>query len=361
MKNLTTFSICICTYKRPELLRLLIADIAAQSLLPDQLIIVDGDPASGEVKALLENSDKFKAIVYLASNHPNLAFQRYLGWRIAQTSKAVYLIYLDDDLRIFQPDAIEKLLAPLQTDEHVVGATGEIRMGAWDEKFAAYQALQDRSQLPGIKYLLDGWGSARYVPPGDITPMGNRTLPAIEPDQATATVRWLRGGVMAYSLSAIQQDCFSTDLFAMDHIRCGKGEDTFFSRRVMRYGKLVYTKNAVFEHPNSDLPKTYPTTAYRYGFSSAYSRRFLNDHYRVTQPPNFADRLALGRTYLGNNLINLAKTLAQPRRYRLAYAAGYFVGSLRGIYQKPTSRNLTPEIDWWGDAEKALAQAVIIR
>ena len=165
---------------------------------------------------------------------------------------------------------------------------------------------------------------------------------------------------MAYRLSALQQDCFSADLFSLNHIRCGKGEDTFLSRRVMRNGKLAYVTNAIFEHPNSDLPKTYPISSMRFGYARAYSRRFLNDHYRMDGRPRFADRLALINSYLGNNLINISQALIHPQRYRFAYAWGYFCGSVRGLLQKPTARNLCPDIDWWKDAEEAVTQCVAL-
>jgi len=165
---------------------------------------------------------------------------------------------------------------------------------------------------------------------------------------------------MAYRMSALRQDCFSEDLFALYHIRCGKGEDTFLSRQVLKYGKLVYVKNASFEHPNADTPKTYPVTAFRLGFSSAYSRRFLNDHYRITELPRFLDRMALIKSYLGNNLINFVRAMTHPRRHRWAYAWGYLRGSLRGLLQKPTAHNLTPQINWWQDAEEALQGEVIL-
>ena len=77
--NKNNLSICICTYKRPELLSLLIDDIFGQSIIPDQLIIVDGDPSSGRVISILATNPCLTEIYYLPSNHGNLPYQRYLG------------------------------------------------------------------------------------------------------------------------------------------------------------------------------------------------------------------------------------------------------------------------------------------
>lgn len=360
MKNPTTFSICICTYKRPELLRLLIADIAAQSLLPDQLIIVDGDPASGEVKALLENSNIFKAIVYLPSNHPNLAYQRYLGWRIAQENQADYLLYIDDDLRIHKTVALSRLREPMQQDRMVVGVSADTSKGPTGALEDQPVLINSHHQARNIRKFIDLFGSGRSIPPGGLTPSGHRKFPMVLSNGFTE-VQWLQGRVMFYRMSAVSKDCFSDDLFALDHIRCDLGEDTFLSRRIGVGKRLLLGFGLGFDHPNADLPKCYPVEARKFAYARAYSRRFLNDHYRVNQPPQFRDRIALVKSYLGNTLLGWWQAFSDRQEYQIAYARGYTQGALRGIFQKPTARNLTPEIDWWGDAEKALAQTVIIR
>ena len=107
--------ICVPTYKRPHLLKLLIEDLARQRCRPETLIIVDGDSASNEVAKMLDGiaSQTGPRVRYVASSHANLAYQRYLGWKVAQAEKAEILLYLDDDLRLEQGDAVAELVAPL--------------------------------------------------------------------------------------------------------------------------------------------------------------------------------------------------------------------------------------------------------
>ena len=47
--------------------------------------------------------------------------------------------------------------------------------------------------------------------------------------------------------------------------------------------------------------------------------------------------------------------------YSFLFALGYFVGSVKGLFHKPTAKNLTPKIDWWKDAQEALAKMEIIQ
>jgi hypothetical protein len=46
--------ICIPTYKRANLLKLLLEDLARQCCHPETLIIVDGDPESNEVAQIMD-------------------------------------------------------------------------------------------------------------------------------------------------------------------------------------------------------------------------------------------------------------------------------------------------------------------
>ena len=175
-------------------------------------------------------------------------------------------------------------------------------------------------------------------------------------------VDWLRGGAMAFRFEAIQQNPYYPDVFAMGQIRCGLGvDDTFVARWAGQYGRLLFASKAIFHHPNSDDSKAYPAQGYGLGYARAYSRRFLNDHYRILEAPHLVDRLALVRSYGANIILSWYKALISFRQYHYLYAWGYTRGAMRGLIQKPTSKNLTPNIDWMTDAEDALANLRHIR
>jgi GT2 family glycosyltransferase len=358
------FALCICTYRRVELLRALLLDLQSQTLLPGTIVIVDGDPASGEVLNILKNISfpDGISIGLVPSNHSNLPYQRYLGWLASQEMDASFLLYLDDDLRLCQEDAIEKLLNYLKSDTSIAGATSEIKFGAMDEFSSSQPALVEHSKSGQNKsFVVHLLGSSRGIPPGGLTPSGHRVAPIKTGKMTISTVQWLRGGIMFFRLTALRKEAFSEDLFALYHIHCGKGEDVFLSRQVMQFGKLIYAHDVIVEHPNSDLPKTYPISSHNLAYATALSRRFLNDHYIPAQSPRLVHRIQLLKSYMGNLLIYIGKALINPRRYRFAYAFGYGAGAFRGMMQSPTAKKLTPHINWWEDAREALSQMAVFQ
>jgi GT2 family glycosyltransferase len=347
-------AVCIPTYKRPHLLRLLILDLMQQTLHPDYLIIVDGDPDAGEVWSLLQALQTDLPMAYVPSNHGNLAYQRYLGWRVAAELHADVLVYFDDDERILQPDVLCQLVEPLEEDG-AVGVGCQIRFGTTPDGWDVVHSRQINQSL-----LIKLFGSGRGITAGSVTPSGHRK-PVFDDGEAYIEIGWLHGGVMAYSMSAISIETFSEDLFALDHIRCGLGEDTFLSRRVGAHGKLLYTFRAVVDHPNADTPKAYPYEAYKYAYAATYSRRFLNNYYRIYDPPTLPDRWALVKSYTGNTLLAWMRVVFKPSKLNWAVARGTTLGALHGLIRPPTAKRLTPIIDWWGDAEQVLRNIRIIR
>ena len=358
------FALCICTYQRPQLVNQLITDVLSQYLIPEVLVVVDGDSETNDVLDVLQNIvfPKDMTVVFIPSNHANLSYQRYLGWIAAMRLQVSFLLYLDDDLRISQQSVIERIFAYFNKFPDSVGLTTVIEMGEKDELFNAHPILIETKSSQGIfRFFVDRFGSGKNIAPGSLTPSGHRVMPVPVDGKTYSEVEWLRGGVMLYRMSALRKECFSVDLFALDHIRCGKGEDTYLSRQVMTRGRLLYAHDITIQHPNADLPKTYPVSAYKLAFATAYSRRFLNDHYRPFQSPMLSDRFALLKSYLGNSLLAWGKAFSQFKKHHFAYALGYTLGALRGVLQKPTAKNLTPDIDWWEDAELALEKQVQIQ
>lgn len=354
--------VCICTYDRVVLLSRLIDDIFTQTIHADALIIVDGDPHTGQVRSMLcgKKIPSSSTVLYIASNHANLAYQRYMGWKSSQG--ADILVYLDDDLRIPQKDAIEKTIAPLLWAKgDVVGVTAITKEGSID-KYAKEQILVERAKSRTTMFspLIDRLGAASNLSPGSLSPSGHRKFPLIRGREYEET-QWLQGRVMAYSLSSLTQECFVDDLFALTHIHCGLGEDTVLSHRVQAKGKLLMAFCAEYEHPNDALPNSYPTEAFRLGYATSYSRRLLNDHFHGTNRPKIFDRIDLVKSYIGTSIINWSRAITSSKQHLFAYASGYTLGALRGLLQKPTARNLTRHIDWWKDAEQALSNVLVIQ
>ena len=339
-------AICIPTFRRPHLLKLLLRDLAKQTLRPDLLIVVDGNPESGDVRSLLNEISQTacRKVVYIPSNHANPPYQRYLGWRASAGYR--WLVYLDDDLRISQLTCLSKLVEPFRwSDRHVVGVTARII-------FPPRQAPGARTPFAG---LVERFGAGRLTLPGGLTPSGHRKLPLYN-NQRYESVDWLHGGVMAFRRDSLTADCFSENLLALAEAGCGLGDDTILSRRAACKGELLFAFCARVHHDGTEESRACPTEAFRLGYATALSRRLINDNYRGLDPPQWPDRFSLLRSYAGNALLAWARA-SRLERLRVRYACGYTLGALRGLCRGPSARRMTPRVEWWLDAERAMIHA----
>jgi glycosyltransferase involved in cell wall biosynthesis len=348
-------AVCIPTYRRPHLLQMLLGDLDLQTVAIDRLIVVDGDPSSGSVLKTLERQPCVASeVLYVASNHANLPFQRYLGWRAAHG--AALLLYLDDDLRLLSAAGIETLIRPLRALRgRVVGTTAEFVAPPGEAQGSRRSPRGPGNHIPWRR-LLGRLGSSHRIPTGGVSPAGHRRPVAFR-GKPYEIVGGLRGGAMAYRMSAITEDCFSDALFAMGEHGWGLGEDTLLSRNIGSRGILLTAQRAGIVHPHGHEPVACRSDAFGRGYATAYSRRLLNDHFRGSEPPRWSDRLALIKSYAANVAMNWIGAAGRRRDHgAAAFAAGYSFGAMRGLLQAPSSRHLTPGIDWFADAEAALAE-----
>jgi succinoglycan biosynthesis protein ExoM len=91
-------SICMATFRRNERLRAVLEDIARQDRLPDQLVVVDNDPAGG-ARAIVEEyraSGTPFQVVYDVQSEPNIAVTRN---RTVQLATGDWIAFIDDDER----------------------------------------------------------------------------------------------------------------------------------------------------------------------------------------------------------------------------------------------------------------------
>lgn len=319
--------VAIPTYRRPHLLRRLLHDLAQQSLLPDRLIIVDGEGGSPAVRAVVEKS-AWPAQAHtsiIPSTRANLPFQRLLARSAAGTEGIV--LYLDDDLSIQTPNSVQETVAALQSAPPLfVAATADI----YGMSAPPLQSLAVRL-----------WGSARSSPRGGLTPTGVRLQPS-EGDYPE--VAWLRGGVMAVRAAVLARIDVPDALLAMAERGWGLGEDLILARLLSRHGRFVLARRARFVHPREPHSVAYRRDAREYGFGCAYSRRLFNDYYRGGQPPQWKDRVALLKTYAGATVLNSWRALRS--RADKDFAVGYVRGAYQGILHPPTAERLTPNVDW---------------
>jgi glycosyltransferase involved in cell wall biosynthesis len=325
-------------------------DLAMQTICPSQFIIVDADFDSGEVGRVLAQvrTDSAARFTHIPSNHRNLPYQRYLGWLAAKGRDV--LLYLDDDLRIADAEFLTKILLPFTWEgRNIVGVTAPIQFSSRGATLSGGNGTKGK--------LAALFGSARRVAPGGLSPAGDRVSVRYD-GRPYVSVSWLCGGVMAYSMRALSREVFSDALFSLYERRWGKGEDTVLSRRVNTKGGMLMACEAPVSHPDADDAQAYPRDPFRFARSVAYSRRLINDNYRGIDRAHWSDRAALVKSYLANCVWNGLDALVSQERAKFLYWAGYATGAALGLIAPPDARRLTPEIQWWSDAESTLESSL---
>lgn len=101
-------SVCIATYRRTDRLALLLDDLARQTLLPDEVVVVDND-AGGSARAVVEaqRARAPYALRYDIQPERNIARTRNLTVALAG---GAWLAFIDDDERA-RPEWLERLVA----------------------------------------------------------------------------------------------------------------------------------------------------------------------------------------------------------------------------------------------------------
>jgi succinoglycan biosynthesis protein ExoM len=116
-------SVCIATYRRLERLEALLLDLAGQTLLPREVVVVDND-ASGSAGAVVERCRQRSlpfAIVYDIQPQKNISLTRN---RTVELSQHEWLAFVDDDERA--PDFWLQRLADAVLQHDADGVLGPV-------------------------------------------------------------------------------------------------------------------------------------------------------------------------------------------------------------------------------------------
>lgn len=264
------FDVIITTYNREESLKILVENILEQILLPENIIIVDSSPKENS------NIQKLDRVKYIRSSHGNQPYQRYLGTKI---SKSEILIFMDDDMRILENTAFEKIINRYK-DKKIIGVQPNFTN--------ANEFLQEKLPKSKIKikskYIFSliktftGW----YIPEdGKLSYCGIRGK---KPNNS-ASVEYFNGGIFSVYKNKIFTKKFNHYLFTMFEEKIGMGEDTILGYESSKSGKISYLKKSMFLH-DDQKDSTYSLDMYSYGKRVAYSRLYLSNEYRYLQNKN---------------------------------------------------------------------------
>jgi len=208
------------TKDRPDDLRKMLASLAQQTRLPDQVIVVDGsDPP---VRHALDTVAEL-AIDYVREFPPSLARQRNAG--MARVRADITLAgYLDDDI-VLEPDAVQRMLDFWRSAGGDVGGA----------------AFTITNNPPPGAVKLKQFFAIDHARPGRVLASGCAST--ITPQPADLQTEWLYGGATVWRRAVIER-------FPYDEWFVGTGfmEDIDFSYTVGARYRLFVVAAARLAH-----------------------------------------------------------------------------------------------------------------
>jgi GT2 family glycosyltransferase len=109
-------SVALLSYNRPEFLREALASLAAQTLRPHELLVIDNcSPRAAEIAKAVANCPQARLIV--SARNLGFAAGMNVGLRIADGD---FILLTEDDI-VLAPDALEKLVARAAASHCIVG------------------------------------------------------------------------------------------------------------------------------------------------------------------------------------------------------------------------------------------------
>ena len=227
-RGLPSASVVIPTYNRPEDLEKCLASILQQTVLPDEVLVID-DGALDAVPLRGELDAAGVALVYFRKETPGLTESRNMGVELASCE---VLLFLDDDTELF-PDYLEQMLRPYADDPDVMG------VGALIVNTKPMTGLRLLRWCFDVLILNRGLRAGRVLPSGFCTDFGETPLRI----HGTRETDFQDGGAASY-----RRPVFDGLRFTDGYRAWGLGEDKDFSYQVAKAHRMVVNPKARLYH-----------------------------------------------------------------------------------------------------------------
>lgn len=235
---------------RPKPLLKLLQSVKAQTLYPNEIIIVDGS-TNNETEIILAKN-QFHNLHYFLVEDKDRGLTRQRNFGISKvTESAEVICFLDDDT-VLENDYFEEIIKTYHRHDDALGVGGYIiNESQWSFVGSTYK-------VPLKEFYYDGWKTkegTRFVlrkilrldsnePPGYSSEYSHgRSVGFLPPSNKIYPVENLMGGV-----SSFRKNVFKTLQFSTYFEGYGLYEDADFTLRVSKVGKLYINTSAKLNH-----------------------------------------------------------------------------------------------------------------
>lgn len=328
-------SLIICTYMRPLALSRLLESVFIQTLLPDEVLVIDGS-TNKDTATMLQNVN-FNKLRYFKVPNEERGLTRQRNYGIARVSKNTEIICFLDDDTVLLPDYFEQLLGTYKTHPEALAVGGLI------VNEVNWKKLSENEVPNSNEYAYDGYkrkdgsrfvlrkklGLDSDVPPAHFPEFGHgRSVSFLPPTGKTYPAQQIMGGVSSYRKKVFETLTFSTYFEGY-----GLYEDADFSLRLSKQGKLFVNTAAQLYHLHE--PDGRPNQ-YRYGKMVVRNGWYV---WRVAHPqPSWKAILKWHAITILLTKIRFVNVLTTPKRKTaLTEALGRLVGWWSLFFKVPKS------------------------
>ena len=301
--TIPAFTVCICTYRRPEALRRLLESVAAQAEQPADIIVVDGSPDSETARMIegLGARGGATPVRYFQAAEADRGLTRQRNIALAQVETPL-AAFFDDDV-VLLPGALGAL-ARVHREHHP--APAGVAAMIENELEAPPAKWRLRRLLRAVPDLEPG----RYTRSGMSIPWSFLGL-----DAPVTHGDWLPGGATMWRTDAARSTGFDPALTGY-----GNGEDLEFSRRVAAHGPLLMCPAARVLHLHAPAGRP---DARKLGYMTVLNTWRIH---RGMQGRSAADVARFGYAHVLELLFLSAGAVRDRAPERRSYLRGYAAG-----------------------------------
>jgi GT2 family glycosyltransferase len=316
---------------RPKALQTLLNSVNTQTLYPNEIIIVDGS-LNNDTSNLLKNSS-YKNLRYVLVSEANRGLTKQRNYGIKMVNKDSDIIcFLDDDI-VLEVDYFQNLLETYKVKKDALAVGGYIKNEVDWEKAT--------EPVTSNKFYYDGWlrnepsrfklrqklGLQPDTLPGFLPTFSHgRSIGFLPPSGKIYNVEQIMGGVSSYKKGVFDTLSFSTYFEGY-----GLYEDTDFSLRISKIGKLYVNTSAQLSHYHDEDGRP---NKFEYGKMVVRNGWYV---WRVKYPnPNFKARIKWHITAFVLTIIRLTNVLnSNQKKQALSESFGRVMGWFSLMYNKP--------------------------
>ena len=235
VRKTKSLSIVIPTKDRPDFIKRCITSLIDQSIMPDELIVVDASLSRETEKVILNITNLLPYLCLYIKSQPSVNFQRNLGISKA-TSELITLI--DDDV-VLHKDYLLHVKEFYSRD--TCSNIGALSTKILDSESSFKKSIFSVSELIGIFFLLGHSGSGKFQKSG---------IPSIISSNINEVkkVEFIFGGNATYPKHVLNEFKFDESL-PYGYV----ADDDDIAYRISRKYQNYYTPNAILYHKSHYL------------------------------------------------------------------------------------------------------------